>query len=222
LYVLNEELKLADIKQSKNLIDICKLLSEQYDLKEVSPEIRKPAVILLMCSSLLISHTFLAINIWTSRALSGVISPIAIGNLLLISGLIGAVAGLSLGVIIKKRGPGLALIIGWISLLIGVIVLILIDDITLNANIIWVGLGLGFSGISGGILLPSVLFYSQVISPERRGTLSGLVNASNFIGIAFVPISFAPLFQDNSIGIRGVYYLILGLSILFLFFGVFL
>lgn len=191
-------------------------------ISDISLEIKRPSIILLISSSFLISHTFLAINIWTSRALSEAFSETIIGNLLLISGLIGAIAGLSLGIIIKFKGPGLALMIGWITLFIGLILLVTVDNITINSNLIQVGLGLGFSGLSGGILLPVILFYSQILSPSRRGVLAGLVNAGNFIGIALVPLTFSPLYDPARNEIKGIYYLIIGLSCIFVILGLLL
>ena len=57
-------------------------------------------------------------------------------------------------------------------------------------------------------------YYSQVLSPERRGALAGSFTASYFVGIALVPTTLAP-FSDTW-GISGVYIAILVITIIFM------
>ncbi|MHA2058183.1 MAG: hypothetical protein ACW979_11190, partial [Candidatus Thorarchaeota archaeon] len=55
----------------------------------------------------------------------------------------------------------------------------------------------------------------QVISPERRGVLAGIVTSASFFGIALIPTIYEPLFH---LGISYLYLGILGVSILLLIF----
>ncbi|MFX1387171.1 MAG: hypothetical protein ACFE9M_08155, partial [Promethearchaeota archaeon] len=70
------------------------------------------------------------------------------------------------------------------------------------------------SGFSGGILFTTITYYSQVLSPERRGALAGLLTAGYFTGIALVPTTLAPF--SNIFGINGVYVAILIISLIFI------
>jgi len=178
----------------------------------LSQEIRRPVVILLIASAFLISFTYLATIIWTSRAFTGAVDEALAGILLSLVGLAGAISGLVNGNLIKRIGIGVTLILGLICLLIALILLIIVGDITQPGLLIYVGLGLFFAGIAGGILFPSMMYYSQIISPKRRGALAGLVTAGYFIGIALVPILYEPFFLEG--GVNLVYVVILAISTL--------
>ncbi|GAG43468.1 unnamed protein product, partial [marine sediment metagenome] len=58
-------------------------------------------VILLMVSAFLYSHTYLAITIWTSRSLAGVVDESIIGIILGLAGVGGAIAGALTGYLIR-------------------------------------------------------------------------------------------------------------------------
>jgi MFS family permease len=181
-------------------------------IEALKQETKRPAVILMITSAFLISFSYLAIIIWTSRAFTGKIDESLAGILLSLVGAAGAVSGLINGNLIKKIGLGLTLIISLIALFISTALLIFFGDLTRSENVIFVGLALIFAGIAGGILFPCVMYYSQIISPERRGALAGLSTAGYFIGIAFVPMSYEPFFLEG--GINLVYSVILLVSIL--------
>jgi MFS family permease len=70
-------------------------------------------------------------------------------------------------------------------------------------------------GWAGGVLFPLMITYSQVISPERRGVLAGVVTSSTFFGAALIPTLYEPLFH---LGMSSLYLGILGVSVLLLIF----
>ena len=175
-------------------------------------ETRRPIVILMITSAFLISFSYLAIIIWTSRAFTGVIDESLAGILLSLVGAAGAISGLINGNLIKRIGIGLTLIISLIALFLSVALLIFFGDVTHFENIIYVALALIFVGVAGGILFPCVMYYSQIISPERRGALAGLSTAGYFIAIALVPMTYEPFYLEG--GINLVYSVILVVSIL--------
>ena len=175
-------------------------------------ETRRPIVILMITSAFLISFSYLAIIIWTSRAFTGVIDESLAGILLSLVGAAGAISGLINGNLIKRIGIGLTLIISLIALFLSVALLIFFGDVTHFENIIYVALALIFAGVAGGILFPCVMYYSQIISPERRGALAGLSTAGYFIAIALVPMTYEPFYLEG--GINLVYSVILVVSIL--------
>lgn len=176
----------------------------------LSQEIRRPVIILMVASAFLISFTYLATIIWTSRAFTGVVNEALAGIILSLVGVAGAVSGLVNGKLIKRLGIGFTLIIGLTSLLIGITLLLFLGDITRSEILIYVAIALIFMGIAGGILFPSVLYYSQIFSPERRGALAGLATAGYFIGISCIVI-YEPLFNKGRIS--AVYLMILAISV---------
>jgi len=175
-------------------------------------EIRRPTIILMIFSAFLIAFTYLAIIIWTSRAFTGTVSESIIGILLSLVGIAGAISGLVNGNIIKRMGIGFTLLIGLISLLLTTALLIILGDITRSEIIFYVAICLLLAGVAGGILFPSIMYYSQILSPERRGALAGLLTAGYFIGIALVPAFYEPFF--NAGGINAVYQVILIITLL--------
>ena len=114
---------------------------------------------------------------------------------------------------IKKKCVGIPLIIGSIFLFIALIILLLIGDITQADKLVFLATGWIISGLAGGTLFPAITYYSQVLSPKRRGALAGLLTAGYFIGIALVPTTLAPI--SELYGITGIYICILGISVLF-------
>jgi DHA1 family bicyclomycin/chloramphenicol resistance-like MFS transporter len=183
-------------------------------LHHLSQELQRVTVILMVVSAFLISSTYLATIIWTSRTFSGVLEEATIGILLSVVGVAGAISGVANGYLIKRIGLGFTLLLGLSSLLIAMISLILLGDITRPEVLFYIAICLGLSGIAGGILFPSILYYSQVISPERRGTLAGLATTGYFIGNALVPMIYEPFFLIG--GINAVYMAIFVISILLL------
>ncbi len=125
-----------------------------------------------------------------------------------------AITGILTGNFIKKKDPKLPLICGSLILFSSLIILLIIGDITIQEMFVFLALGWALAGFSGGILFTSITYYSQVLSPKRRGALAGSLTASYFIGIALVPWTLAPF--SNNYGITGVYLTILVASILFI------
>jgi len=178
----------------------------------LTQEIRRLPVILLVISAFLFSHTSIATVIWTSASFKG-IPETTLGLILALFGVMGFIAGILTGFTIKKKGVKLALILGLISLFIGDIILVLFGNNNYEALLLTT-IGLLFMGFAGGILMTSVMYYSQTLSKERRGALAGLTTAFQFIGIAFVPTTFEPFFNFG--GISLVYIVILMISIILL------
>jgi DHA1 family tetracycline resistance protein-like MFS transporter len=183
----------------------------QVLLNHLSVELRRPVVILLVLTAFFVPLTYLAILIWTARALTGIINEATIGIILSMVGFSGAAAGISMGYIMKRWGVLIAIATGLVTLLIGVLILIGMSDFTAIGGLIYVAVALLLIGFAGGMLFPAVIFYSQVISPERSGTLAGAVTAFQFTGVALVPFIYAPFFVQS---IKAVYLAILVASIM--------
>ncbi len=184
-------------------------------LSQLSIELRRSVIILMVFSALLLSHTYLAINIWTSSKLSDVIDETLVGLVLGIAGIGAAITGALTGTMIKKKGIGIPLVFGSVLLFVSLAILLLVGDITQKEVFIVLAIGWIIAGLAGGILFPAITYYSQVLSPERRGALAGLLTAGYFIGIALVPTTLAPI--SEMFGITGIYLSILGISLLFVF-----
>jgi DHA1 family bicyclomycin/chloramphenicol resistance-like MFS transporter len=185
---------------------------------QLSLEIRRIVVIVMIFSALLISHTYLAINIWTSKILSGpppIIDEGIVGLVLGIAGVGSAITGFLTGITIKKKGILIPIIVGSIFLFISLTVFLSVGDITQESVFMVLAIGWIFAGLAGGILFPALTYYSQILSPERRGALAGLLTAGYFIGIALVPFTLAPI--SDIFGETGIYISILLISILFVF-----
>ena len=188
-------------------------------LTQLSIELRRGVIILLVIAAFLISHTYLAINIWTSKILSGpppIIDDKLVGLVLGLAGFGAALIGILTGIAINKRGIQIPLIFGSILLFISLLILLLIgNSISKPETFKFLAVGWIIAGLAGGTLFPSITYYSQVLSPERRGALAGLLTAGYFIGIALVPFTLAPV--SERFGITGMYLSILGISVLFVF-----
>ncbi len=173
-------------------------------------EIRRPIVLLLILSAFLVSHTSIASIIWTSHSFTNEIPENISGVVLLLYGIMGFVSANIAGITIKKRGIKVTLSIALISLIIADIILVIFGNNSFEALALTTT-GLIFMGFAGGLLFTSLMYYSQILSQERRGALAGLTTAGQFIGIAFVTITLEPFF--NSGGISLVYGVILVISL---------
>jgi MFS family permease len=178
-------------------------------------ELRKPVVLLMIVTTFLITLAYLGTMIWTSRGLTGALSESSTGIMLLFAGMFGALAGVLLGRMIRSRGYGFSIIVGIAPLFSSLFLFLLIGDITMLEAIPLVGLALVLVGWAGGILFPLMITFSQVISPERRGVLAGVVTSASFFGVALIPSVYEPLFH---IGMPSLYLGILGVSVLLLIF----
>ena len=184
----------------------------------LSIEIKRLAIILLILSAFFTTLSYLAVITWTSQALSeairlGTIPGSLAGIIIGLAGIFGAIAGVIIGIIIKNKGVIIALIVGVVTFYISLAILLSLGNIARMEVLVFVALGLIFVGISGGTLLPAIMFYSQTLSHERRGALAGLSTAGQFIGIAIIPIIYLPFFNQG--GITLVYFIILFVSFIF-------
>ncbi|RDE14507.1 MAG: hypothetical protein C4K47_04005 [Candidatus Thorarchaeota archaeon] len=182
-------------------------------LSYVSQELRRPVVLLLMLMGFMFAETYLATVVWTSRALTGLISDTVIGNLLMISGLVAAVVGVVAGWLTKRRGVRLPLILGITTLILSAIVLTSIDDLGNPLSLPRVTAALLVVAVAAGMLYPTSIYYSQMLAPGKRGALAGLLMSAQFIGNALIPVLFEPFYE---VGIRVLFEAILGASILYL------
>ncbi len=184
-------------------------------LSQLSIEWRRVTVILMMVSAFLIAHTYIAINIWTSKTLTQAhVNETTIGIILGLAGVGAAITGLITGNLIKQKGVKIPLFIGSLILICSLTILLVLGDVSNPDIFIFLVLGWILTGLSGGILFTSLTYYSQVLSPERRGVLAGLLTASYFTGIALVPTTLAPF--SNTFGITGIYSVILIVSVIFI------
>ena len=143
-----------------------------------------------------------------------VITLVVVGIILGLAGIGAAITGILTGFLIKKKGPKLPLTLGSLILLSSLVILLFSGDITIKERFIYFALGWILAGFSGGILFTTITYYSQVLSPKRRGALAGSLTASYFTGIAIVPMTLSPF--SNNYGITGVYLAILLASIFFI------
>ncbi|TFH09684.1 MAG: MFS transporter [Candidatus Thorarchaeota archaeon] len=179
-------------------------------------ELRKPVVLLILATTFLVALSYLGVFVWTPRGLTGVINDGTIGILLLGGGISGAIAGSLLSTLSRRYGFGLPVGIGFIALFLGLSVFIIIGNLTAASSIPLVGHALISVGWAGGLLFPTMITFSQIISPEHRGVLAGAVTFAFFLGSALIPIMFEPLFHS---GISVVYTGMLAVSaILVVFF----
>jgi MFS family permease len=186
-------------------------------LTDLGSELKKSIVLLILVTTFLVALSQLGVYVWTSRALSGVIDDRTIGFLLLGAGISGTIMGALLGPLSRRYGFGPLIVLGFIGLFSGLWILILIGNTLTASSVLFVGVALIGIGWAGGALLPTMITYSQVISPEHRGVLAGVVTFSSFTGAALNPIMFAPLYR---IGLQTVYIVMLVMSfILVLFFA---
>lgn len=181
-------------------------------LSQISTEWRRLVIILMILSAFLVAHTYIAINIWTSKTIAHAVDEKLTGIVLGLAGAWGALTGIITGYIIKKKGVKIPLIVGSLILLCSLAILIFIGDITLPERFLFLGIGWILAALSGGALFTSITYYSQVLSPERRGVLAGSLTTGYFIGIALVPTSLAPFSKS----ITGVYLAILMITLLFI------
>jgi DHA1 family bicyclomycin/chloramphenicol resistance-like MFS transporter len=184
-------------------------------LRSLSIELRKPVVVLMLITAFLVANAYLGTLVWTSRGLTGAVDETLTGLLLLGAGIFGATAGLLLSRMIRMRGYGFSIILGIASLFATMFIFILVGDITLGSSIPWVGFALILVGWAGGILFPLLITYSQIISPERRGVLAGVLTFAFFLGMALIPTVYEPLFH---LGMTSLYLGLLGVSVLLLVF----
>ncbi|MFX1473803.1 MAG: hypothetical protein ACFFBM_14940, partial [Promethearchaeota archaeon] len=70
-------------------------------------------------------------------------------------------------------------------------------------------------GWAGGILFPLLITISQIISPDRRGVLAGVLTFAYFLGMALIPTLYEPLFH---LGMTSLYLGLQCVSVLLLIF----
>ncbi len=184
-------------------------------IRNLGEELKKRVVLLMLITTFLTPLVYLGTFVWTSRGLTGSIEEGLIGLLLLGGGAFGAIAGLSLGVLIRTKGFGVTTATGIIPQIIAILLFLIVGDITIASSIPIVGVAIILVGWAGGILFPLMITYSQVISPEKRGVLAGIVTFSFFFGVALIPSIYEPLFI---LGMPSLYLGILGITILLLVF----
>jgi MFS family permease len=168
---------------------------------------------MMLVATLLLSLSYLGVLIWASRGLAGVFNESTIGFLLLGGGISGAAAGSLIGVLIRNYGYNIPTGIAFLVLFTGLAVFILLGDITTATPVGLLLFGLVAAAWGGGLLFPMMITYSQVISPEHRGVLAGIVTFAYFLGSALIPIIYEPFF---AVGLTWVFTAILGDSILLL------
>ena len=181
-------------------------------LKNLGFELKRPVVILLVLTASFASLSYLGVITWTSQALTHSIPENLAGIIIGLAGIFGTISGITTGLLIKKIGVKIAIITGIISLFISLLILMNTGDVASFEKLPLVSLGFIFSGIAGGTFIPTVMFYSQTLSLERRGTLAGLATTGQFVGTALVPIIYEPFFNQE--GILLVYFIIVIVAIL--------
>ncbi|TFG12283.1 MAG: MFS transporter [Promethearchaeota archaeon] len=184
--------------------------------QQLSREMQRFVVILMILSAFLASQTYLAAIIWTSRTFTGVVPENLSGIIIGFAGIFGAISSVTIGFLIKKYGILIAIFIGIGSLFIALILLLSLSDITTMDVLIFDAIAYMLLGTSGGALISTVMYCSQIISKESRGTLAGLATFGQFIGNALIPITYDYIFHYG--GIRAVYYVVI--IVMFLLIGI--
>jgi MFS family permease len=175
--------------------------------RQMSRELHRPVVILMILSAFFASQTYLAAITWTSRSFTGVVTENVSGIIIGLAGLFGAISSLVIGFLIKKYGILSAILTGIGSLFIALFLLLSLGDITKIEVLIFDAGAYMLLGTSGGALISTVMYYSQILSKESRGTLAGLATFGQFIGNALVPITYDYIFYSG--GVQAVYYTVL-------------
>jgi len=175
--------------------------------RQMSRELHRPVVILMILSAFFASQTYLAAITWTSRSFTGVVTENVSGIIIGLAGLFGAISSLLIGFLIKKYGILSAILTGIGSLFIALFLLLSLGDITKIEVLIFNAVAYMLLGTSGGALISTVMYYSQILSKESRGTLAGLATFGQFIGNALVPITYDYIFYSG--GVQAVYYTVL-------------
>ncbi|MFW9920238.1 MAG: MFS transporter, partial [Candidatus Thorarchaeota archaeon] len=157
-------------------------------------ELKRPVVMVLLASSFFVALTYLGTLIWTSRGLTGSLDEGLIGIILLGGGIVGSILGFLLGAIIRRFGLRVPFIMAMLSLFTGLVILISIEDLTSFGSLFPLQAGIIFVAGAGGLLLPLMITYSQILSPERRGVLAGIVTFGFFLGSALIPMIYEPFF----------------------------
>ena len=181
---------------------------------QLSQELRRPVVILMILSAFLATQTYLAVIIMTSRVFTGNVPENVSGIIIGSAGIVGAISSAIVGFLIKKYGVLSAILLGILSLFIALILLISLGNVTKPEVLLFVSIAFMLLGISGGSLISTVMYYSQILSQKSRGTLAGLATFGQFFGNALVPMFYSSLLDSG--GIQGVYYLILVIAIFFI------
>ncbi len=193
------------------IIDKSEFKSISSFFQQLSRELHRSIVILMILSVFLATQTYLAVITWTSRAFTGVVPENLSGFIIGFAGIFGAISSAIFGFLIKKYGILSAILTSILSLFIALILLLSLGDITRMEVLIFVSIAYMLLGISGGTLISTVMYYSQILSIKSRGTLAGLATFGQFIGTALIPITYDYFFHFG--GIQAVYYTVLIISL---------
>lgn len=178
---------------------------------QLSQELQRFVAILMILSAFLATQTYLVVITMTSRAFTGFVPENLSGIIIGFAGIFGAISSVVIGFLIKRFGVLSAFVLGIATLFTALILLISLKDITKNDVLVYVSIAFMLLGTSGGSLISTVMYYSQILSQESRGTLAGLATFGQFIGTALIPIFYT--FILNSGGIQAVYYTVLIISL---------
>jgi len=181
-------------------------------IKQLGRELGRFSVILMISSAFLATQTYLAVITMTSRAFTGIVPENLSGIIIGFAGIFGAISSMIIGFLIKKYGILSAIVLGILTLFTALILLVSLGDIAKNEVLIYVSIAFMLLGTAGGSLISTVMYYSQILSKESRGTLAGLATFGQFIGTALIPLFFTSLL--NSGGIQAIYYVVLILTFL--------
>jgi MFS family permease len=171
--------------------------------EDISIEIRRSIVILLMFSAFLFALCFQSALLLTITEITGMVEETAMGVIFFVIGVIGAINANFVGNFMEKKGVKSVLIYGISVLFFIIIYLLLVGDITRPEILVYALIVIAFSGVVSSTLFPTLSYFSQTLSEERRGTLAGLTKASSFIGMSLIPIFYTPIYE--SLGITAVY-----------------
>jgi MFS family permease len=182
-------------------------------VSNITEEWRRPVVLLTLLLGFMFSETYLASLVWTSRALSGLVDEPTVAGILLMSALVAAIVGVYTGGYIRRRGVALPMIVGTGASMTSSAFLMNIADFGTAESLPLITAALLIVGVVAGTLYPVAIYYSQVIAPQKRGALAGLLMSVQFAGMAVVPVTYEQFFAK---GTTALFAAILGASVLLL------
>jgi len=182
-------------------------------VSNIAQEWRRPVVLLTLLLGFMFSETYLATIVWTSRALSGLVDEPTVAGILLVSALMAAIVGIYTGGLIRRRGVALPMIVGTGASMISSAVLMSITGFGTPDSLPLITAALLIVGVVAGTLYPVAIYYSQMIAPQKRGALAGLLMSIQFAGMAVVPVTYERFY---AMGTTALFAAMLGASVLLL------
>jgi MFS family permease len=129
------------------------------------------------------------------------------------SALVAAIVGVYTGGLIRRRGVARPMIVGTGASMISSAILMSITGFGTAESLPLITAALLIVGVVAGTLYPVAIYYSQMIAPQKRGALAGLLMSIQFAGMAVVPVTYERFY---AMGTTALFAAMLGASVLLL------